>query len=250
MLTDKKILLMGDQSLDRYHWCSVRDFNPEGPTPILDIVTCDNRPGMAANVAGNLAAFRPMKLDCVLGSEISVKNRYMDQRSRRCLIRIDQDTMSRAVSVPQDLDQYDAVVISDYSKGSVTLELILDVRNRYAGPMFIDTKIRDLCRLQGCVIKINEREWNHRISDHPEVIVTKGANGATYHGRDYPASRTDAHDVCGAGDTFLAALVAGYLQWHDMPRSIDLALAASALAVKHVGTYSLSTQDVESICAS
>lgn len=248
MLADKKILVLGDQSLDRYHWCNVRDFNPEGPIPILDIVEHDVRPGMAANVAENLRSFAPAQLDRIFGTEVSIKNRYMDRRSRRCLIRIDQDAQSNAVAVPGNLDQYDAVVVSDYNKGSITLDVVLDIRGRYSGPIFVDTKIRDLGRLQGCTIKINEREWNHRISDLPDVIVTKGALGATYQGKNHPAPLTDAHDVCGAGDTFLAALVAGYLRWHDMHRAIDLALAASARAVQHVGTYRLSTKDIEDIC--
>lgn len=248
MLTDRQILILGDQARDLYHWCKIRDFNPEGPVPILDLVNCDERSGMAANVARNLEAFAPSRLDCVFGSMVSVKNRYMDERSRRCLMRVDSDALSDPVTLPACLEQYDAVVVSDYNKGSITLDLVKRIRNIYTGPIFVDTKIRDLAELSGCMIKINQREWDNRISDHQDVVVTKGAQGATYQNKHYPALITDAHDVCGAGDTFLAALVAGFLCWQDMDRAINLALAASALAVRHVGTYSLNPSDVESLC--
>jgi D-beta-D-heptose 7-phosphate kinase/D-beta-D-heptose 1-phosphate adenosyltransferase len=166
------------------------------------------------------------------------------------MLRVDQDIESPALELPDNLDSYDAVIISDYNKGSITLDLVKRIRAGYNGPIFIDTKIRDLAQLHGCIVKINEREYTARISDHDNVIVTRGELGVSYADQHYAAPMVDARDVCGAGDTFLAGLVAGYLLQHDIESAIKIALSASAEAVRHVGTHSLTIQDAVAICES
>jgi sugar/nucleoside kinase (ribokinase family) len=44
------------------------------------------------------------------------------------------------------------------------------------------------------------------------MIVTQGGENVTWGNRLYFPPKVDAYDVCGAGDTFLAALVFEYLQ--------------------------------------
>jgi bifunctional ADP-heptose synthase (sugar kinase/adenylyltransferase) len=249
MLADKKILLLGDAAIDRYHWGRRRDHNPESPVPILDLMRSEDRPGMAANVRENLAAFGFRDVVFLTGGTPSIKHRYMDIQSRQCLIRIDQDAVGNRVQLPTELDCYDVVVISDYGKGSIDIELVTELRCSYAGKILIDTKIRDLAKLQGCTVKINLREWQQRTSDHDDVIVTMGEHGASYHGTVYPTEPVELPDVCGAGDAFLAGVAAGWLLWNDCHRAIRLALDAGSRAVRHQGTWSLTTQDAQELCA-
>ena len=84
-------------------------------------------------------------------------------------------------------------------------------------------------------------EFNNTTStpnDYQGLVVTNGENGAMYDRIHYPAPKVEVHDVCGAGDTFLAYLAYGYLDsGGDMPRSINLAIKAASESVKHRGNY-------------
>ena len=57
----------------------------------------------------------------------------------------------------------------------------------------------------------------------------------------------NVYDVVGAGDTFLAALTFGFLQYGRIEQSIPLANKAAAIAVSHTGTYVLQEEDVKKI---
>ena len=56
-----------------------------------------------------------------------------------------------------------------------------------------------------------------------------------------------AGDVVGAGDTFLAALTYGYMNYNDMEKAIHIANKAAAVAVSHPGTYVLTEEDVKQL---
>ena len=47
----------------------------------------------------------------------------------------------------------------------------------------------------------------------------------------------DVTDVCGAGDTFLAALAYKFLETTDMREAVKFAIKASSITVQHVGVY-------------
>lgn len=250
MLKGKRVLVVGDYALDKYHWGYCRDFNPEAPVPILDLVYEETVPGMAGNVERNLTAFGCDVYACY-GHKTSVKTRFMDLKTKRCLLRADVDMKSDPVDktiLADDLSDYDAIVISDYNKGSVTVDTVQHIVANAKCRIFMDTKMRDLEKLKGVTLKINRREWESRISDHDDTVVTLGEDGVMYGDIIKPAADIDVHDVCGAGDTFLAGLVAGWLAWGYMDRALELGLRASAIAVKHAGTYSLDRGDVEDIC--
>jgi D-beta-D-heptose 7-phosphate kinase/D-beta-D-heptose 1-phosphate adenosyltransferase len=65
-----------------------------------------------------------------------------------------------------------------------------------------------------------------------------------WNGRLYPAQPVEVSDVCGAGDTFLAALVHGYLETQDMAQAVEFALRASAVTVQHVGVYAPRLEEI------
>jgi sugar/nucleoside kinase (ribokinase family) len=52
-------------------------------------------------------------------------------------------------------------------------------------------------------------------------------------------------DVCGAGDTFLAALCYEYLKSNNMDLAIEFAIRASAVTVQHIGVYAPTLEEIK-----
>jgi sugar/nucleoside kinase (ribokinase family) len=63
----------------------------------------------------------------------------------------------------------------------------------------------------------------------------------------YPTDPVEVVDVCGAGDTFLAAVVYQYLNAKDIGTAIKFANQCAAITVQHRGVYSLTKSDLDSI---
>jgi D-beta-D-heptose 7-phosphate kinase/D-beta-D-heptose 1-phosphate adenosyltransferase len=241
-----KILLLGDVCIDEYQYGHVDRLSPEAPVPVFRHEYSESKPGMAANVAANLD-----KLGCdvrIISGELSHKTRIIDLRSKQHIVRIDKDNRSKPLpQVEEDLRQYDAIVISDYDKGLISSELIRDLIYEFDGPIFIDTKKQELSRFVGreCFLKINEVEFNRLRSGTPNMIVTLGSKGAMYGGEIYPAPNVEVVDVCGAGDTFLAALAYFYLlESKNVENAIKKAILASSVTVQHTGVYAPSLDEI------
>jgi D-beta-D-heptose 7-phosphate kinase/D-beta-D-heptose 1-phosphate adenosyltransferase len=204
---------------------------------------------MAGNVYENLVALG-CTVDFETNSEKIIKTRYIDSRSRQHLMRVDRDCQLRAwVNTKKYLTRYNAIVISDYDRGFVTYEAVRQLREQYTGPVFIDTKKRDLAQFTGCLVKINELEYSRATSQCDTLIVTQGDRGARYYDRglvtEYPAERVEVADVCGAGDTFLAALTFEYLNTGNYAQAIDFAIKASAVTVQHTGVYAPELKEIQ-----
>lgn len=242
------ILLIGDNCKDVYQYGTVDRISPEAPVPVFVPTHVEEREGMAGNVYANLTA-----LGCnvnFLHMETSIKTRIIDSRSKQQIVRIDNDIKSEPLSFATEIPAiYDAIVISDYDKGTVTYNLIEELREEFSGPIFIDTKKQDLKRFTGCFVKINESEYYRRTSLNDKLIVTLGENGALFkQGHDekfYNAPKVEVSDVCGAGDTFLAALAYKYLLSNNIDESIEFAIRASSITVQHVGVYAPKLEEIK-----
>jgi len=238
-------LLLGDDCTDIYKYGSVDRISPEAPVPVFipkyDIV----KDGMAGNVRKNLEA-----LGCqvnYLFGKTSTKTRLIDTRSKQQIVRIDNDIISDPITIDSELPTvYDAIVISDYNKGTVSYELIEELRKEFSGPIFVDTKKTDLARLEGCFIKINELE-NSRATSFPTagLIVTYGDRGVVYDEFAFGARNVEVADVCGAGDTFLAAVCYQYLNTVNIHLAISFAINASAVTVQHLGNYAPTLEEIK-----
>lgn len=240
-----KVLLIGDNGVDQYQYGNVSRISPEAPVPIINYTHTETKPGMAANVEDNLK-----KLGCdvttIYGSRTSIKTRIIDSKSKQHLVRIDQDSPSRAVKIDyKNIEQYDAIVISDYNKGSVDYDTIENLRHRYNGPIFVDTKKTDLIRFEGCIVKINQVEYEAAKTFPTELIVTLGKNGVRYKNHQISTPQVEAFDVCGAGDSFLAALTFKYVLTKDILEAIEFATKASSVTIQHVGVYSPTLSEIE-----
>jgi D-beta-D-heptose 7-phosphate kinase/D-beta-D-heptose 1-phosphate adenosyltransferase len=200
---------------------------------------------MAANVKDNFSKLG-CDVDFVHGVKTCVKTRVIDNKSKQHLLRIDQDQISNPVTIDLSVLQgYDAIVISDYNKGSVTYETIEELRANYIGPIFVDTKKTDLKRFEGCYVKINELERSKAVSVPTELIVTLGSKGVRYKEHEISTPQVEAFDVCGAGDTFLAALAYQFCQTGNIINSIEFATKAASVTIQHVGVYSPTLLQIE-----
>jgi D-beta-D-heptose 7-phosphate kinase/D-beta-D-heptose 1-phosphate adenosyltransferase len=231
-----RILLIGDSCIDEYQYGTVDRISPEAPVPIFKYLRSDEKPGMVYNVRNNLE-----KLGCevtLLTREPSRKIRLIDGRTGHHIARVDHDVLTVPIDVlPNATLNYDAIVISDYNKGVVTYELVEELIKIGNCPVYIDTKKKDLARFEGAFIKINSLENSAATSYPTELIVTLGKHGARYKDKIYSAPSIEVSDVCGAGDTFLSALVYFHLTTCNMELAIPLANKASAVTVQKVGTY-------------
>jgi D-beta-D-heptose 7-phosphate kinase/D-beta-D-heptose 1-phosphate adenosyltransferase len=245
--TKFKILLIGDDCVDVYQYGTVDRISPEAPVPIFKYIDEVSKPGMAANVKANLEAFG-CNVNFLTG-ETSTKTRLIDSRSKQHIVRIDNDVISAPLSIDSEIPNiYDAIVVSDYNKGTVNYELIEELI-ALSVPIFIDTKKTDLERMQGAWVKINELEYSKIKSECSGLIVTRGSRGAIaiHHGIDISAPNVEVVDVCGAGDTFLAALVCSFLNTQDIEQAITFANHAAGKTVQHSGVYALTEQDITDI---
>jgi bifunctional ADP-heptose synthase (sugar kinase/adenylyltransferase) len=241
------ILLIGDACEDTYTYGYVDRISPEAPVPVFEPHSTIHKDGMAGNVCKNLEA-----LGCTvnfLHGAVSKKNRLIDHRTKQQILRIDHDAKSQPITFETAIPPvYDAVVVSDYNKGTVGYELIEDLVKEVNVPIFVDTKKTDLARLAGCYVKINALEKSRATSlpkiDH--LIVTQGYHGATWNGWGFPAEIVgEVTDVCGAGDTFLAALAYQFLITNSMSDAVKFANKAAAITVQHVGVYAPRLEEIK-----
>jgi len=242
------VLLIGDACTDRYMVGTVDRLSPEAPVPVIKLVSTTDVPGMSANVHLNLKNLG-IDADFVCNNESITKTRYIDQRSGQHLLRVDDEPSIEPWNghTPLPIDHYDIIVISDYNKGFLSSSQIYQLIKNSSCPIFIDTKKRDLKIFNepDVFIKINELEFNNANSKHDNLIVTLGDRGASYNGKLYSTEPVEVMDVCGCGDTFLAALATKYLITNDIETAIMFANDAAGITVQHRGNYAPTHKEIE-----
>ena len=242
------VLLIGDSCIDEYKIGTVDRLSPEAPVPVIKIVDNYTIPGMASNVYSNLLALG-IEPDFITNDTVIKKTRYIDKRSGQHLLRVDDEPnivpWSGRIHL-SPIGSYDAVIISDYNKGFLTYEHIENIIKSVTCPVFIDTKKTDVERFQGAWVKINELEYSRLTSECSGLIVTLGERGAKvpHHEIHCPTKSVEVMDVCGCGDTFLAALAAQYLFTKDIEKAIIFANVAAGITVQHRGNYAPSYDEI------
>jgi len=251
-----KILLLGDSCYDYYHYGEVNRISPEAPIPIFDLITTEIKYGMASNVNANLLA---LGVDVSFHTCVSEKkHRYIDKKTKQQLLRVDEKIEKEGNEKINhnliDYKSYDAAVISDYDKGFVSYDDLYKIQCNFDGPIFIDTKKTSMREFSDMIIKINEHEYKKagsNICDAEHLIVTYGGEKVIWNKPSPDAAqiffppKVEAHDMCGAGDTFFAALVFEYLRSDSMESAIQFAIKAAAITVKHIGVYAPTIEEIE-----
>ena len=243
-----KVLLLGDSCEDEYIYGRCNRLSPEAPVPILDYAKLQTKSGMAGNVCLNLQSFG-LDITFLTNPEKIVKTRFIDEKSNQQILRVDNETRVKPLLVPVATNSFDAVVISDYNKGYLPTEKIFEIVESASCPVFIDSKKTVLPNKQNCFVKINDVEYEKLQHDCyiDNLIVTKGSEGCIYKQTLYPAEKVNVYDVVGAGDTFLSALVYGYITTNNIDESLMMGNRAAAIAVQQPGTYILTEEDVQKI---
>ena len=243
-----KVLLLGDSCEDEYIYGNCDRISPEAPVPVMKLGRVETKSGMASNVCLNLQAFS-LDITFLTNTEKITKTRFMDEGSNYQILRVDDEKRIKPLMIPVMTDSFDAVVISDYDKGYLTVEKIFEIVESSSCPVFIDSKKSILPNKSNCYIKINDKESDNLDHSYPidNLIITQGSKGCVYNNTLYPAEKVKVFDVVGAGDTFLAALVFGYLRYHDINKAIMLGNKAAGIAVQQLGTYVLSQTDINEL---
>lgn len=298
----RRLLVVGDVMLDEYLWGEVGRISPEAPVPVVEVRDRFHTLGGAGNVAKNLAALGvqvelvglvghdaagellrgELRRLGIGGAGVLVDPQRPTTRKTRVMARAQQVLRldwERRVEAPPELQQRllehvvdrlrwaEAVVVSDYAKGTITEGLMRRLSSlcREADrPVLVDPKGRDFDRYRGVsAITPNAREAREAsgLADLHEaarrflrrlelqaVLITRGSQGVLglspegeWH---VPARAREVYDVTGAGDTFIAVLSAARASGLGWQEAAVLANLAAGLVVGKLGAAATSRHEL------
>lgn len=297
-----RVLVAGDAMLDEYWFGDTARISPEAPVPVVRAGQAEQRPGGAANVALNVAALGAQSvLAAVVGQDDRGERlaRTLEQRGVRCelvrsptlptihklrvlarsqqLLRIDAEQSLEPCAAELGtlfnglLAQADAVILSDYAKGTLgrVAELIAAARAKSL-PVLIDPKGTDFKRYRGAyALTPNRGEFEAvvgRCADEPELLrkgealraeldltlllVTRGEQGMTLfeEGAEpltLPTQAREVFDVTGAGDTVIALLGVGIAAGLAAADAARLANLGAGIVVGKIGAATASRSELQ-----
>ena len=287
----KRILVVGDSMLDVY----IYDLSHKKVMA----------PGAAANAAANVWSLGSLlRFSSILGSSdmssslLRVEAPYLDNEllvtapvggiplKRYFVDRkgtatrgpgleespfIDQGTEFHLLfSAARELPYCDAILISDYGRGSVTdgmLGLLYEhLRNNKDVPCVVDAKdLRRYTTFPATVLCPNEEEARKFVASFGEVeeirtflektiakhtVMTAGKHGCYIYGdredvlHHVPASRVVVRNSVGAGDTFSAALTISLACGADIFQAAHIANIAAGLACESLTTSAVTSDSL------
>ena len=302
----QRILVLGDFMLDEFLWGRVDRISPEAPVPVVDVERETFALGGAGNVVMNVKVLggQPVPLgiagDDVAGDRIrkllaqsgidstsllqahrptTVKTRILAHQQQ--VVRVDREERTFIDAALRDavcetflrlLPQVDGVLISDYSKGTLSPELLARIlpAARQSGKLVcLDPKIRhfssytpltvitpnqaEASSLLGYPIVTHEdlEEAGRRILkliDCKALLVTRGEKGMALFENGaltlVPTRAREVYDVTGAGDTVIAALCLALAAGAAMLPAVELANIAAGIVVGKVGTAAVSPAEL------
>ena len=295
--------------LDKYIWGKVKRISPEAPVQIVNVDRETYVPGGAANVAANIASLGASAFMVsivgndsardILVAEMKKRNVNTDgvfvdsskptiQKVRiighnQQLLRIDYEKdnyVDNSVEediigfVKNNLDEIDAVILSDYAKGVVTERVakkVIDAANSHGKIIVIDPKPRHKAYYKNVTLitpnntEASEMTGIYGDSDEDvhkmgeiimselgcNVLVTRGENGMMLFDRNsgkniitIPTKAKEVYDVTGAGDTVVAVLALALCSGASFKDSALLANYAAGIVVGKVGTSTASITEL------
>jgi D-beta-D-heptose 7-phosphate kinase/D-beta-D-heptose 1-phosphate adenosyltransferase len=288
--------------LDEYWFGDTARISPEAPVPVVQTRSAEQRPGGAANVALNLAALGAGSLlAAIVGTDErgQLLTRLLEQRGVRCelvrsaalptihklrvlarsqqLIRVDAEQSLAPCAAEfgtlfeRLLRGVDAVILSDYGKGTLSRATELVAAGRAAGvPVLIDPKGTDFQRYRGAhALTPNRSEFEAVVGscadeadllkkgqalraelDLELLLVTRGEHGMTLFQRGVdpvtlPTQAREVFDVTGAGDTVIALLAAGVAAGLDPAAAAALANLGASIVVGKIGVATASRSELQ-----
>ena len=238
-----KVLVIGESCTDIFVYGTSERKSPEGKGPVFVPQYETYGVGMAANVTNNLGAMG-IGVDIFSDNGNIIKTRYVDSDTNELHLRVDENDSVERININElpDLNEYDAIVISDYCKGFLTEDDISEIASKHS-LVIADTKkkLGDWCKNLK-FIKVNRTEWevskdvirdNEWLFD--KIICTLDKTGTAYKHTTYAVKPIENADVSGAGDTFVAGFVARYLDSEDIGVSINWGNYCAGEVVKEKG---------------
>ncbi len=249
------VLIIGDSCIDIYHYGTCDRLSLEAPVPVLKHIETKEKSGMAINVKDNFSSLG-VDTSIITNNKQVKKERFVDIKSKNHLLRFDSGEIKKLPSIEKEqildyeIDFFDAVVLVDYDKGSLSDEICRFISKKcfeLKVPLFVDSKKTDLSCFENSFIKINDLEYSKafKFPKNYDLIVTMGSRGALFQEVIYETEPISVHDVCGAGDTFFAGLVYKYLLTNDIVESIKFANKCARITVTKEGTYAPKLSEIE-----
>jgi len=303
---DKHILVVGDVMLDRYWHGGTSRISPEAPVQVVKVSQNEDRPGGAANVALGLAQLGvEVTLIGIVGDDENAdaleaclkaagvhchfvrtdsaptitKLRLMSRHQQ--LIRMDfeesfatnelKDALSLVVA--QQIKNKDAVIFSDYAKGTLAgIPELIRISNQANVPSFVDPKGKDFSIYQGATlvkpnllefeIIVGACETNEQVLERGEalrkqygwkaLLVTRGEDGLVLFEEGQPpfslaTAAKEVFDVTGAGDTVISVLTAVFVTSKRLTDAVEYANQAAAYVISKLGTASITSKQLDAI---
>ena len=308
-----RILVIGDIIVDQFIWGTVSRISPEAPVPVVNVKREELLLGGSANVLKNIYSLGGSGALCgIIGNDMmgaqlvdlvsklpapvdglvhgarptTVKTRVIAQGQQ--VVRFDREKTGVLSNGPlgemidyieRHLADFDAVIVSDYSKGVVNESLMIrlhrlrrDIMNREGRnlPLVVDPKPANLHRFVGAtVITPNNHEASlmsgMEIQHEQEllvaarqikedigceaVLITRGESGMALLQEDdklvtIPTMAKEVYDVTGAGDTVAATLALGLGAGCSMSEAAVMANHAAGIVVGKVGTASVTADEL------
>ncbi|MBM7866701.1 D-glycero-beta-D-manno-heptose-7-phosphate kinase [Heliobacterium gestii] len=307
--TPRTIAVIGDVMLDRYFFGDVRRISPEAPVPVVNVERMEETLGGAANVALNLlklgsvvwmagavgddadgakllAALQSADID-ITGMVKSKKPTITKARvvgGAQQMVRLDfeQTTPIESGEAQVILDwlagllcrqSIDAVLISDYAKGTCTPELcqslialcrpkgipvLVDPKghdwHKYRGADYVTPNVKELGDAYGialpnrddCLVQYGAGAVREFGVDN--LLITRSEKGMTIIGPEgvhhIPTQAREVYDVSGAGDTVIATTAWAIASGASFPEAATLANMAAGMVIAKRGTYAISRQEL------
>jgi D-beta-D-heptose 7-phosphate kinase/D-beta-D-heptose 1-phosphate adenosyltransferase len=307
----RRVAVLGDYILDEFLRGEATRISPEAPVPVLLIQDPNpgtDYPGGAGNVAANIASLggRPIpygvvgndqsgkRLRALLKSRHIPTNTLVSERRRMTphkvriaahahqLLRLDferPETIARrtaeklARNFALQAGRLEALIISDYRKGTVTTELCNQVKllaRQRRIPVFVDPKPEhpEICRHATVVApNLHEAELmahaalrnRHDLEiggqrlraelDCSCLLITRGSEGMMLFepnksGQEIKSLPRPVYDVTGAGDTVLATLALAFISGASLREAAELANLAASRVVLKFGTAQLAQEEL------
>ncbi len=305
---DKNVLVIGDSMLDRYIIGKSSRLSPEAPVPVVEQQEITYRLGGAANVAVNVADLGAnAALVSVIGEDIegkefsvlaeqkNVNTSYVYKLFERPttlktrilagnqqIVRLDRETReeidpylrSELIRMLYDLiPAYDAVVISDYGKGLLNMEIVPFIIERClvsGRPVIVDPIPFNFEYYKNATLitpnrKESEKMSGIKITDELSLektgnllleklkceylLITLGEQGmalfeADKKRVDLPTSQKDVYDVTGAGDLVCSVMALGLSAKIGFYKSAFISNIAAGIEITKLGNVSVTSQEL------
>ena len=307
--SEARVLVIGDIIMDEYVWGNVSRISPEAPVPVVEVKRETKMLGGAANVIHNIATLGATPILCgVIGKDrtgreildeiarmdltsdgiiteearpTSIKTRVVahDQQvvrfDRESRADIRPESIQRILKfIKKNLDNIDAIVVSDYGKGVVSAPLMKGLRQLVQDDsvvIAVDPKTGNFEYYYGvnvitpnhheaaifCRFEVFDQETLIRAGNHMlrelncrSVLITQGKEGMTLfeNGGDIthiPTLAKKVYDVTGAGDTVIGTFSLGLATGLDLRSAAIISNFAAGIVVSEVGTSAVSAEDLK-----